>query len=125
MALLVTDDERVSSALAFVEVLRAVERLTAESEREGSSAPSERLGDRLSVRARQVLARIALIVIDRQVLRAAAELAPSDLRTLDAIHLATALSITPAVDGVVTYDARMQAAARSAGLEVLAPGADG
>jgi hypothetical protein len=44
------------------------------------------------------------------------------LRALDAIHLATALEFRESCEGVITYDIRMQEAARAAGLNVLAPG---
>jgi predicted nucleic acid-binding protein len=56
------------------------------------------------------------------VLRRAARLAPAGLRTLDAIHLATALSNGDGEVSVVTYDERMAAAARAQGLRVVQPG---
>jgi predicted nucleic acid-binding protein len=43
------------------------------------------------------------------------------LRSLDALHLATAVEIRDALDAVVTYDARMATASTSLGLVVLAP----
>lgn len=43
------------------------------------------------------------------------------LRTLDAIHLATALAIQPDLDGFVTYDDRLAGAARALGLPVVSP----
>ena len=46
----------------------------------------------------------------------------ANLRSLDAIHVATAFSLQ--VDAVVTYDIRMAEAARDAGLQVLAPGSN-
>ncbi|MBW8867314.1 MAG: hypothetical protein JF610_08250 [Acidobacteria bacterium] len=51
----------------------------------------------------------------------AAHIGPLTLRALDAIHLATALSLEPDVDGMVVYDTRLAAAARAAGLRVWAP----
>lgn len=51
----------------------------------------------------------------------AAELGSATLRTLDALHLATALTITEDLD-FVTYDDRLAAAARAAGLRVVQPG---
>jgi len=44
------------------------------------------------------------------------------LRTFDAIHLATALTID-GLEGLVTYDTRLARAAQSAGLVVVSPGA--
>jgi predicted nucleic acid-binding protein len=52
----------------------------------------------------------------------AGRLAPASLRTLDAIHVATAVSLSlPALD-FITYDERQAAAARAHGLRVLQPG---
>jgi hypothetical protein len=47
---------------------------------------------------------------------------PPALRTLDAIHLASALMLGTDCEGVITYDTRMQQAARDAGLSIVAPG---
>jgi predicted nucleic acid-binding protein len=43
------------------------------------------------------------------------------LRTLDAIHLASALAIRDELEAFVTYDSRLADAARSAGLSVISP----
>ncbi len=53
--------------------------------------------------------------------RFCAETGPRSLRSLDAIHLATALSITPEIDALVTYDDRLRDAALESGLQVEAP----
>lgn len=99
--------DRISSAIARVEVLRALRRLgAAESVRR---------------RALDVLGHLAVMPIDRSILDAASELGPSDLRPLDAIHLATALSVGADLGGLVTYDERLAAAAVRSRLEVWAP----
>jgi predicted nucleic acid-binding protein len=69
-----------------------------------------RAGRAVRRRAARVLARVALIRIDDPVLAAAERVAPPELRTLDAIHLATARSLD-GVAGIVTYDARLGRAA--------------
>lgn len=97
---------RVSSALARVEVLRAVSR-------SGVSPQVRR-------RALRVLARIALVEVDEPVLAAATRLGPPALRTLDALHLATARSLD-GLAGVVTYDQRLAGAARRLRVRVFAP----
>lgn len=51
----------------------------------------------------------------------ASQLRPIDLRSLDAIHLATALSASDAIAGIVTYDERLARAATTARLEVFQP----
>jgi uncharacterized protein len=100
------DDGRVTSALARVEVVRAV-------------APG---GPSAIAHGRRVLARIEQVNIDSTLLDAAAVLAPGSLlRSLDAIHLAAALTIGADLRAVVTYDERMQVAAADLGLVTEAP----
>jgi predicted nucleic acid-binding protein len=99
-------DGRVTSALARVEVVRAV---TAG----GPDAVAQ---------ARRQLARVDHINLERDLLEDAATIAPgSVLRSLDAIHLASARSIGAALRAVVTYDVRMRDAALAIGLMVEAP----
>jgi uncharacterized protein len=99
--------DRVSSALALTEVPRALSR--------GGFGPAERR------RADQIFSHVVLVGLDRRILTAAASLAPLSLRTLDAIHLATALAVREDLGGLITYDARLSVAARHVDLEVLAP----
>jgi predicted nucleic acid-binding protein len=99
------DPAVVSSALAWTEVIRAVRRT----------------GGRVG-RAREVLEGIALVPIDDAILRGAGDLSPAGLRTLDAIHLATALSLTEDIETLITYDGRLAEAAATAGIAVTAPG---
>jgi predicted nucleic acid-binding protein len=95
----------VTSALARVEVVRAV----------GDGGPAA------IAQARRLLARVDQINIDRDLLDAAAALPGVSLRTLDAIHLAAAVSLGSALQSVVTYDVRMQAVATALGLATDAP----
>ncbi|MEO7229701.1 MAG: type II toxin-antitoxin system VapC family toxin [Candidatus Limnocylindrales bacterium] len=67
-----------------------------------------------------VLDRVEVFELDEEIGRRAGGMTPSSIRTLDAIHIATALAI-PAIDAFVTYDDRQAAAARSAGLPVVRP----
>lgn len=101
--------ERISSTLTRVEVLRAVRR-----------AGEENVALR---RAEEVVARVGLLRIDTDILSAAARLEPRELRTLDAIHLATALSVREQLSAVVAYDSRLAQAAEHHGVPVLAPAA--
>jgi hypothetical protein len=98
---------RVSSAVALTEVPRALRRAG--------------FGTRERRRAREVLARVALVDPDRRILAAAAALEPPALRTLDAIHLATALAVREDLAALVTYDHRLRTAAERAHVEVLSP----
>lgn len=102
-----SDPDLVSSALARVEVGRAVRR----ARLPGVDLP----------RANAVLDRIALLRIDEGILEAAQARDPADLRSLDAVHLASALSLGDLLDAIVTYDAQLASAARLQGLEVFAP----
>ena len=67
------------------------------------------------------LRRIDLVAIDDRILDSAGILEPRVLRTLDAIHLATALALGDDLDAVVTYDERMAEAAKLVGLATAMP----
>lgn len=95
----------MSSALSRTEVVRAV-----------ASQGTEALA-----RARAVILRIDLVRVNDRVLDAAGMLGPSDVRSLDAIHLATAQQLGSDLSRLVTYDARMAAAADLLGMRVAAP----
>ena len=95
----------ISSALARAEVARAVMPL----------------GETALRRVRDVLARIDLVRIDDKVLTLAAAMEPSSLRTLDAIHLATASLFGTTLAGIVCYDVRMARAAEARDWAVTAP----
>lgn len=97
----------VSSALATVEVLRAVNRLDRRAT--------------LQEKAAEVLHGIAMIKMDEAILRQAAHLRPASLRSLDAIHLATALSVQQHLEAFVVYDEGLTEAAVQLGLAVAAP----
>ncbi len=104
----------VSSELALAEVPRALRRAVAMD----PALPLEGLWERVD----ELIHRIALRPIDHDMLLGAAALTEPSLRTLDAIHVTTALHLSP-VEAFVTYDERQAAAARLAGLRTIAPGA--
>lgn len=70
----------------------------------------------------ETLNAVVLIEMTPALLEAAGEVQPAELRTLDAIHLATALSMGEPGLEFITYDDRLAMAARAAGLRVLSPG---
>lgn len=80
-----------------------------------------RHGEQWVARARTGLGGYALLPLDGGVLTAAAALRPSALRTLDAIHLATALSLGRRLGVLFSYDERLCAAASAAGVPVARP----
>lgn len=71
----------------------------------------------------ELLAGPVLIPLDETVLTAAETIAPSVVRTLDAIHLATAVRLTGAgqLDALMTYDKQLAEGAREHGITVLSP----
>lgn len=102
-----SSDDRVTSALARVEVVRAVS---------GG-------GPEIVAHAWAQLARVDQISLDRDLLDDAAMLSPgSMLRSLDAIHLASARLIGRELRAVITYDLRMSEAAKALGISIEAPG---
>lgn len=98
-------ERRTSSVVARAEVLRTIRVLG-----------SKHIGV-----ARAVIGRLELVSIDRDLLERAAFLDPPTLRTLDAIHLATALTLGDQLKEIITYDRRLAAAAERLGLSVTAP----
>jgi predicted nucleic acid-binding protein len=96
-------DGYVSSALLAVEAIRACARY----------------GKRYADDATLFLEGLALLPLDEAVLAEAASLRPVGLRSLDALHLATALSVRDEIGGFVTYDQRLADAAGEQGLNVV------
>lgn len=95
---------RVASLLATVEVTRTARRL-------GGHAPAL---------APRILAGLRLLAIE-PILPLATQIGGTTLRSLDAIHLATAASIAPERGALITYDQRMLNEGRAEGLPVLSP----
>jgi predicted nucleic acid-binding protein len=102
----------VSSALVEVEVPRALRR----------SAPQALIGVPAAV------GRLFRLEIDSTIRATAAAFAEPTLRSLDAIHLATAQVLTnesgTALIAFVSYDRRLLESAKIAGLPVASPGQD-
>ena len=98
-------DRHVSSALARVEVVRACARV---DEKAGRIAE-------------QVVGALDLIALDERVLEEAALLRPVELRSLDSIHLASALLLGDALGVALVYDERLLEAMQATGLPVAAP----
>jgi predicted nucleic acid-binding protein len=97
---------RASSSLLRVELLRAIKR---------AGLP------RLTSPARTQLAAISLIRLDDPLLDRAAELDPASLRSLDAVHLASALALGSDLGVVVSYDDRLLQGASALGMPTASP----
>lgn len=98
--------ERASATLLRTESVRALRRSG---------------HDHLVGKARRLCGAIRLIRLDEPLFDRAGDLGPADLGSLDAIHLAAALSIGPDLGVLLTYDARLAAAALGQGVEVESP----
>ena len=99
------DVPKVSSDLSIVELLRTCRRVD-ENAVEGANL---------------LLGGIDLLPMDRAIVEKAASLVPTELRSLDAIHLASALSVKTDLTVLVAYDARLCSAASEVGIEVVSP----
>ena len=100
------DPAFVSSDLLRIEALRSARRFD-------SSVMKE---------AREALRSVDFIALSSDVCELAAELELAVLRSVDAAHVATALSVGDDLEGVVTYDRRLSEACASLGLNVVSPG---
>jgi predicted nucleic acid-binding protein len=98
---------RLASQIGFVEVYRAVRRVS--------------LDDEVMRRAEEVLATIHFMELRMDALGEAVCLEPLHLRSLDAIHVASALTLRHELGAFVTYDNLMADAARRLDLKVLSP----
>jgi predicted nucleic acid-binding protein len=96
---------KISSQLATIELIRACRRRDEEAVAE----------------ARVLLEGIDLVPLTGDLIEHAAAVGPRELRSLDAIHLASARSIREDVTALVAYAARLQTAAVAAGFQVAAP----
>lgn len=112
--------EPESAALAR-DLTRRTIALSAELLEVEALRAAARAGAPVLARAKARLAAVALVPMSPGIRRSAAELEPLDLRSLDAIHLATALALGSDVETVLTYDKRLAAAATAAGLNVEMP----
>jgi predicted nucleic acid-binding protein len=99
------DQPQVTSLVAAVEVSRAAKR-----------SP-----DVEPLLFQRVLSAVSYLRLDDAIAHRAADIQPSGLRSLDAIHLASALALGPELEAFVTYDGRLADVARVHGLPVVAP----
>lgn len=100
-----SDRNPASSDLALTELVRAARRV----------AP-----DRME-QARVVLESLTILDLPTATFEEAGRLGSDALRSLDATHLAAALTLGDDLEGLVTYDDRLAKAARALGIPVIAP----
>ncbi|MEY8015676.1 type II toxin-antitoxin system VapC family toxin [Mycobacterium servetii] len=99
------DENLVTSAVGHIELIRA----------------ATRIGPQAVALARNVAATIDTLVLTDAIAAAAATSSPAELRTLDAIHLATAHIHRKSLTAFCAYDRRLLGAAESHGLPTVSP----
>lgn len=104
----------VTSELALTEVQRAIRRLLVGRRRE----PRETV----TAAMHSLLSGLAYVPVTRDLLVEAGSYREGWLRALDAIHVASALTVAADIEVLVSYDGRQVQAARAAGLTTLSPG---
>jgi predicted nucleic acid-binding protein len=97
--------DRVTSELSVAEVLRAALRRDAE----------------LIDAARRILDRVDRMALGSQLVERAGTLIPPGMRTLDALHIASALELGEELEAVVAYDRRLLDAAADHRLPTASP----
>lgn len=107
-----------TSELARAELARIIRRLNHDNK--GRLIDGPRLRAELDY-AERLWERLDLIAVSTRMLTEAGAIEQPFLRTLDAIHLATAATLRRSLAAFVTYDKKLAAAAKEAGLLALSP----
>ncbi|MFI5533722.1 type II toxin-antitoxin system VapC family toxin [Kitasatospora sp. NPDC051853] len=113
------DLESVTSELARTEVVRVVRR--ANHDPHGRLTVAQEAFAAQLAEARAVLAEVDQVTIGPELLDRAGAIEAPYLRTLDAVHLASALALGLGLRWFVTYDKGLRSAAEAIGLAVVSP----
>lgn len=100
----------VESARVFISLVGIIETRRACARRSCDAAHLE-----------AIIGSVEVIALTNEIAARASALGPAELRTLDAIHLATALALGTDLDAFITYDARLAAAAQALRIPVVSP----
>lgn len=106
----------ISTALLRTELMRAVGFAVAYGTIDHRQAESHRTS------VRRLIAGTRLVRLTDEILDRAGAVSPLLSRSLDALHLVTALALAGQLTAFVTYDHRLGDAASEAGLPVVSPG---
>lgn len=109
---------KVTSAVACAELPRAIRRINHVAS--ARSSQSRELAAEIEM-SRELLETLRMVEVTRALLADAACVDGALLRTLDAVHLVAALRVATGMSAFITYDKRLEAAARDAGLPTAAP----
>jgi hypothetical protein len=99
------DEDLATSAIGHIELIRAATRA-------GAAAIAA---------ARNIASTLDTLVLTDTIAAIAATIPPAELRTLDAIHLATAHTHRHSLTAFCVYDRRLLEAAESQGLPTVSP----
>ncbi|MFH8868223.1 type II toxin-antitoxin system VapC family toxin [Streptomyces griseus] len=110
---------RVTSELAVTEIMRVIRR--ARCGPQGQALMDELTFTRLLEAAEKCLNATDLVTLDRALLEDAGALEEFNIKSLDAIHLASALLLGPSLTSFVTYDGGLRGHAENRGLPVFSP----
>ncbi|MCW2686429.1 MAG: PilT protein domain protein [Mycobacterium sp.] len=100
------DESIASSGIGHIELIRA----------------TRRLGEVAAAAGQRLASTIDTLVLTDSIAAVAGTILPPELRTLDAIHLGTALMHRDRLFAFCAYDRRLLDAAASQGLPAVAPG---
>jgi predicted nucleic acid-binding protein len=118
---LVVEEAETKALQRFINSIEPVKLVTSALTRAELARAACRYGEEALHKAREVLDAIAEVTITEALLDLAGVLRPPALRTLDVIHLATAIELGTELAGFVAYDARLLTAAHQASISTLTP----
>jgi uncharacterized protein len=109
---------KISSALVYAELQRAIRRVNHDAA--GRARDDAALTAELEL-SRELLETLRMVEVTRSLLADAGAVSIPRLRSLDAIHLVSAMRVATGMSAFVTYDKRLAAAAKETGLPVAVP----
>jgi predicted nucleic acid-binding protein len=119
---LIREEDETAALSEWLDAQRDTPVVTSELGRVETLRAARRAGDGVIAEARAVVGDLDLVPLDRGVQDLAAEIGDPLLRTLDALHLASAALLRDELTAFVAYDDRLLRAARAAGLPTRSPG---
>ncbi|MGY5072346.1 type II toxin-antitoxin system VapC family toxin [Streptomyces griseus] len=114
-----SQQRHVTSEIAVTEVMRVIRR--ARCGPQGQPLLDEATFIRLLTVAEKRLDATDQVTLDSAVLKAAGALEEFNIKSLDAIHLASAMVLGPSLTSFVTYDEKLRGHAENRGLQALSP----
>lgn len=118
---LIREEEETAALLEWLSPRSAQPVITSELGRLEVLRAARRAGSAVLTEARAVIGDVDLVPLDRGVQDLACDIGEPPLRTLDALHLASAILLRDAVTAFVAYDHRLVSAAQAVGLPATTP----